>query len=152
LPSRAFWPRVEGEADPVAGTSDSSGLPGGTETVLLAEDEPAVRFLAAETLRRKGYTVLEAENGEEALRVAHEPGGAGIDLLLTDVAMPQMGGLELCGRLRAMLPGIKVIFISGYAAGAIAGNGGSYSNAPFPPKPFTPVAIADKVRKVLDAA
>ena len=147
-----YLPRVEGEADQAAGISESGGLPGGTETVLLAEDEPSVRFVAAEALRRSGYTVLEAANGEEAVRVAHERGMANIDLLVTDVAMPRMGGMELCERLRATCPGIKVLFISGYAAGAIARNGGSNSDVPFLPKPFSPAAIAHKVREVLDAA
>ncbi len=92
---------------------DSSISPQGKETVLLAEDEPLVRSMAATMLRDRGYEVLEAGNGEEALRTVEKQGGEGIELLRTDVVMPQMSCPELVEQLHASHPGIKVLFTSG---------------------------------------
>ncbi len=85
----------------------------GTETILLVEDNESVRALAFQALTRRGYRVLEAANGEEGIRIATELGGA-IDLVITDVVMPVMGGRELSTRLLAMWPGMKILFTSGY--------------------------------------
>lgn len=126
-------------------------LPRGTETVLLVEDEPAVRGLASYVLRRQGYQVLEAENGEEALRVADAHAPYEIDLLLTDVVMPRMGGKELAERLRVDMPETKVIFTSGYAENGSTTGAELDPAIPILAKPFMPEVVAVKVREVLDA-
>lgn len=124
-------------------------LPGGKETVLLVEDEPLVRRLASRVLGGLGYTVLEAANGEEALRLARA--GEAFDLLLTDVVMPGMGGQELAQAARAMRPDARVLFMSGYTDDAVVRRGLSERSIDFLQKPFTPSALAMKVRHVLDA-
>jgi PAS domain S-box-containing protein len=122
---------------------------GGTETILLAEDEDAVRALAREVLEGKGYRVLEARSGHEALALA---AGAGwIDLLVTDVVMPQMGGGELAQRLAALRPGIKVLFVSGYPDDAIVRHGVLERGSAMLQKPFELEAFARKVREVIDS-
>jgi two-component system, cell cycle sensor histidine kinase and response regulator CckA len=125
-------------------------LPRGNETVLLVEDEPAVRGLAAYVLRHQGYTVLEAENGEEALRVAAAHSPDIIDLLLTDVVMPRMGGKELAEHFHEELPETKIMFTSGYPGGGAPKGVDLDPGTPMLAKPFMPDAVADKVREVLD--
>ncbi len=123
-------------------------LPRGTETVLLVEDEAAVRDLEHLILSEQGYRVLTATNGEEALRVASQHEGH-IDLLLTDVVMPQMGGTELAERLRRLRPDLKILFTSGYTEDAIFQNAGPDPEMAFIPKPFQPSEFARKVRDTL---
>jgi CheY-like chemotaxis protein len=120
------------------------------EVILLAEDEDSVRSLVARVLRGQGYTVLEADNGVEALRVAREYAGP-IDLLLTDVVMPQLGGKALAVQLAAVRPGIKTLFMSGYTDRGTSEQGSLGPDAAFLMKPFTSAALARKVRSVLDA-
>jgi two-component system cell cycle sensor histidine kinase/response regulator CckA len=127
-------------------------LPYGTETVLLAEDEPAVRSMMATVLEQQGYTVLQAANGGEALKVAEGHHKSGIDLLLTDVVMPQMGGVELAGRFCTEYPKTKVIFTSGYSDQPIMTLNNSDARVDFIQKPFMPAVLANKVREVLDKA
>ena len=110
---KIYFPRVEGEADKMASTGAEKLSLQGSETVLLAEDEPSIRVLAARILRTHGYTVVEASNGEEAVRIAHDFIGE-IHLLLTDVVMPGMSGRVLASQLEATHHGIKVLFLSGY--------------------------------------
>jgi two-component system cell cycle sensor histidine kinase/response regulator CckA len=119
--------------------SSASGQP---ETILLVEDEPAVRQLFATALTRAGYRVLEARNGQEAIKVFDQNGGF-IDLLLTDMRMPYMGGAELAQHLRARRQGLKLICISGYPGEA----GVKYD---FLAKPFSRDELLKKVREVLD--
>jgi two-component system, cell cycle sensor histidine kinase and response regulator CckA len=126
-----------------------SGL-AGAETLLLVEDAASVRALAARVLRQLGYTVLEASDGVEALRVAGTHLGA-IDLLLTDVVMPQLGGTVLAERLRDMYPRLKVLFMSGYTDQTIIHHNLLEPGVAFLQKPFTPVVLARKVREVLAA-
>jgi two-component system cell cycle sensor histidine kinase/response regulator CckA len=126
-------------------------LPRGSETVLLVEDEPAVCGLAAYVLRHQGYTVLEAENGEEALRVAQAHSPDIIDLLLTDVVMPRMGGKELADHFHKELPETKIMFTSGYPGGGVPKGVDLDPGTPMLAKPFMPDAVAAKVREVLDS-
>ena len=120
----------------------------GTETILLAEDEVALRTLIHETLGRHGYRVLEASGGEEALNISGRHQNP-IHLLIADVVMPQMSGRELGERITAARPETKVLFISGYTDDAIIHHGVIDSDAAFLQKPFSPTALARKVRVVL---
>jgi CheY-like chemotaxis protein len=137
-------------------TLESSPVPirppaaaGGDETVLLVEDEPAVREFAVATLREKGYAVVEAVNGEEGLRLARQHDGK-IDLVLTDVVMPIMGGKEMADALRASHPGIKFLFTSGYTDDALMQHGVLRPDVKFLQKPYMTATLTRKVREVLD--
>ena len=120
----------------------------GTETLLLVEDEAAVRSSLRRLLELQGYTVLEARNGEDALRVfeAHE---GEIDLILTDVTMPEMGGYELVERLRARRPELRVLFMSGYSERAPTTNGFISPGTGYLEKPFTVETLMRRLREVL---
>jgi PAS domain S-box-containing protein len=146
---RIVFPRVHDAPERAA-----PALPGsfrrGSETLLLVEDETTVRKLAHRILTRQGYTVLEAENGIDALRVCEEHIGD-IDLVVTDVVMPEMGGGELAGKLKEVRPGTPVLMVSGYAEDAVLRHGIAESQAWFLEKPFTPDALVRKVREVLDS-
>jgi PAS domain S-box-containing protein len=120
----------------------------GKEVVLVAEDELAVRRLTRAALERGGYVVLEAENGVDALAICQQTHGP-IHLLVTDVIMPQMSGAELATALRERRPGIKVLFLSGYAADVLSDHGG-IGDARFMQKPFRPAELTVAVRALLD--
>jgi DNA-binding NtrC family response regulator len=139
---------VEGTEEAVH--CDSSAIPemGGSETVLLVEDEESVRQLVRETLQSRGYQVIEAENGEQALRAANQMNGP-IHLLLTDVVMPGMGGKELAQQILQAHPGTRVLFLSGYAEDTMVPDGILDSGSAFLQKPFTLQNLARKVREVL---
>ena len=122
----------------------------GSETVLLAEDEATVRRLMRRILDENGYTVLEARDGAEALALARQHAGP-IDLLVTDVVMPEMGGGELTERLKALHPEARVLYVSGYADEATEPHGVLGGGSSFLAKPFSFEALARKVREVLDA-
>jgi two-component system cell cycle sensor histidine kinase/response regulator CckA len=148
---KVFLPRVD-EAVGVSGTEGTGPIATrGSETMLLAEDEPALRAMAREALQNEGYTVLEASNGVEALAAAAAHRGP-LHLLITDVVMPQMGGGELAQRLQAERPGIKVLFMSGYTDDAVIRQGVSEATSTFLQKPFTIAAFARKVRETLDGS
>jgi len=149
---KIYLPRVEDEADrpppvaePPAARAITSGL------VLLVEDEASVRELLRELLETAGYSVLEASRPGEALRIAQaraEP----IQLLITDVVMPEMTGPELARRLAEMRPGLRMLFLSGYTEGVVVDKGLLGEGAHFLQKPFTGEVLEAKVREVLDAA
>jgi two-component system, cell cycle sensor histidine kinase and response regulator CckA len=127
----------------------SKVAPHGKETILLVEDEDAVRGIIKFALQNLDYTVLEARNGEEAVGICErhtEP----IQLLITDVVMPEMGGRQVAERLTACKRGIKVLFLSGYTDDAVVRHGVLQAEVAFLQKPFTPMALANKVRDVLD--
>ncbi|MHB8940358.1 MAG: hybrid sensor histidine kinase/response regulator [Desulfobacteria bacterium] len=148
-----YLPRVEAPEDG-AQVADRPLLPHpspGTETLLLAEDEEVVRGLAREILSGNGYKVLEAGNGREALLLSEAHRGE-IHLLLTDVAMPKMSGRELTERIRLQRPDLRILYMSGYTDDVILRQGVIEDGIPFLQKPFTPEALARKVREVLDRA
>jgi CheY-like chemotaxis protein len=144
---RIYLPRIE--ADPLTPGVGVVSLapPGGTETLLLVEDEERVRGAARRMLEHYGYRVLEAADGEQALRISAEHEGP-IELMITDVMMPRIGGDELARRLTGLRPTMKVIFISGFAEDAAQRLG---AEAVYVQKPFAPSALLRKVREVLDA-
>jgi signal transduction histidine kinase len=125
-------------------------LPRGTETILLAEDDDALRTLTARVLTSQGYKVLEASDGVDALRVAERHNGS-LDLLTTDMVMPSMGGHDLATELSARRPGLKVLFMSGYTDDAI-GRGELQPGDAFLQKPVDPQLLAKKVRQLLDGS
>jgi CheY-like chemotaxis protein len=124
-------------------------LAAGTETILVVEDEDAVRAVAREALRRRGYSVLEAPDTEAALQLAGGFGGR-IALLLTDVVMPGLSGRDLADRLVRSRPDTKVLYMSGYTDAAIVERGVLEPGLNYLQKPFTPDILAQKVREVLD--
>lgn len=134
-------------ASPVLGHGP---LPRGSETILLVEDETSVRRLTSRLLSDLGYRVIEARHGEEALQLAQTSGLQSCDLLLTDVIMPSLGGTELAARLLALRPGLRVVFMSGYADDQFSERGEPQAGAGFLQKPFSQVELAYKLREVLD--
>jgi CheY-like chemotaxis protein len=122
----------------------------GSETILLVEDEEGIRSLVVGILRSRGYTVLEADRPSDALDISKNFEGP-IHLLFTDVVMPQMSGRELAAQISAGRPTTKILYMSGYTNHAIAHHGVLNAGVPFLQKPFTPEALALKVREVLDA-
>ena len=121
----------------------------GSETVLIVEDDNSLRKLVQKSLQPHGYRILVAENGEDALRISKEHEGT-IDLIITDVVMPMMGGKETAERLQAIHPQVKVIYMSGYTDDAIVHHGVLAPGLNFLEKPFSPKGLAHKVREVLD--
>jgi two-component system cell cycle sensor histidine kinase/response regulator CckA len=144
-----YLPRVERPACEPAAPPELQARPG-SETILLVEDEDAVRNLTRRCLQASGYEVLEAANAEEALDVASRHSGR-LHLLVTDVIMPGASGPDLSRQLRARRPDLRVLFVSGYTDAAVASHGVLENGAAFLQKPFTPDALARKVREVLDA-
>jgi PAS domain S-box-containing protein len=145
---RIYLPRVEDALEPVGTAGTSLSQNGGSETVLLVEDEESVRQLVRETLESKGYKVLEADNGEAALRIVSNYSDK-IDMLITDVVMPGMSGRELSARLCASRPQTKVLYLSGYTEDAIGHEGVVDPDTAFLQKPFTLQMLSRKVREVL---
>jgi two-component system cell cycle sensor histidine kinase/response regulator CckA len=146
---KVYLPRVEEPSDDAPPLKEPAPAQHGTETILLVEDEPLVRELTARGLRARGYTVLEAENGAAALRLARRRSGD-IHLLITDVVMPQMGGKPAADRLRKARPGIQVLFISGYTENAIVRQGMLEKGVSYLQKPFSMAALIGAVREALD--
>jgi len=146
---RIHLPRAPG-AVAVAAPMGRAALPRGHETVLLVEDEPAVRRLSHRVLERVGYRVLQAKDGRDALRVMGEHEGA-LHLLLTDMVMPNMGGRELARRVVAARPGTRVLFMSGYTDEPVqGGRDPDGMEAGFIQKPFSPEDLARRTRAALD--
>ncbi|MGH7532048.1 MAG: ATP-binding protein, partial [Gemmatimonadales bacterium] len=146
---RIYLPRIRSAVEqPAPATKPASA--GGHETILVIEDEAQVRRISVRILRAAGYEVLEAGDGVEALAVAAAHGSGSIDLVVTDMIMPQMGGREVAGRLEAANPRLKVLFTSGYTAEAATRQGTLNKAESFLAKPFEPAMLAAKVREILD--
>ena len=146
---KIFLPRVDQVAEPAKGRQADEHHAKGSETILVVEDEAMVRDLTLEVLKESGYTVISAERPDDALRISEQNQGP-IDLLLTDVVMPGMSGLELAERLKPDRPKMKVLYVSGYTADAVARRGMSDPKTAFLQKPFAPGALVRKVREVLE--
>lgn len=147
---KVYLPRLDEDGHSPKPNVSQAKPPGGVETVLLVEDEDTVRSLACQVLAENGYTVLAARHGPEALSLCehyHQP----LHLLVTDVVMPQMSGHELAQQLLQLRPELKVLYISGYTDEALVHHGILEAGIFFLQKPFTPNALAGKVREVLDA-
>ena len=143
-----YLPRID---QPVAAETETPPVmaAGGSETILLVEDEEQVRNLVRDTLRREGYKVLDAPSAAEARRIAGAHKGA-IHLLLSDVVMPKEGGRELAASLASRRPAMKVLFMSGYADPVGVNSGLLARESGFIQKPFTPAALSCKVREILE--
>lgn len=144
-----YLPPVELPLSAVAPRAAPGPLPRGRETLLVVEDEPAVRHLARDVLVAQGYEVLSASNGQDALHVARDY-GAPIRLVVTDVVMPLMGGKVMAEGLKSSYPGLKVLFTSGYSDETITRHGVLDPGVEFLPKPYTPSGLVRKVRELLD--
>ncbi len=143
-------PQVPAPERETAAPARADAPPDGSETILLAEDEPSVRQLAAKILRQRGYKVIESADGRSALAAAATVDGE-LHMLVTDVVMPDLSGPEVAKRLLERRPGVKVLYMSGYTDDAVLQHGVMTKEKPFLQKPFTPGALAQKVREVLDA-
>jgi nitrogen-specific signal transduction histidine kinase/CheY-like chemotaxis protein len=143
-----YLPRHVGTTEP-GGGSTAKSAPRGHETILVVEDDPDILLLTTRMLKRMGYTLLAANAPSEAMRLGREHAGA-IHLLLTDVIMPEMNGRDLANNLKALYPGLKRLFMSGYTANLLAPSGVLEEGLSFLQKPFTLRDLAAKVREVLD--
>ena len=148
---KVYLPRVESLSSEVRSAQPAELCPGGCETLLLVEDEASVRQASGQFLTRSGYTVLEAVDGEDALRASQEYVGR-IDLMITDVVMPRMGGPRLAERLAQERGEMKVLFVSGYAESTVLKHGKVGVTTRFLQKPFSLNDLARKVREVLQSS
>ena len=148
---RIFLPKVPAPPPPSYKKPGASKLPTGTETILVLEDDISVRHLSVRVLRSLGYEVLEAANGDDAQRLIGGRNGKGIDLLLTDVVMPQMSGRYFADWMSKASPETKVVFISGYLQESLQSGDRHDREMFFLPKPFDPEQLATKIRQALDS-
>ena len=130
--------------------SRKAGVKRGTETILLVEDDEAVRALVRQALLREGYKVLDSADPIEAQRISAAFRGR-IQLLITDVVMPKVSGRELAERISPLRPTMKILYMSGYTDGAVLNSGILEAEVAFLQKPFTPDALTAKVREVLES-
>jgi PAS domain S-box-containing protein len=147
---KVYWPQTPAK-ESLPEDKEAGLASGGNETVMVCEDEDSVRRLTVLQLREAGYTVLEAENGDQALRLVEEF-DLPVDLLVTDVIMPYMDGETLSKELLASYPGLKTLFVSGYTAHAIARHGVLDKGLNFIEKPFNRMKLLHRVRQILDSA
>jgi CheY-like chemotaxis protein len=145
---KIYLPRTDAAPEP-SGNTELKRLPTGAESILVVEDEPAVRELAVLILRERGYQVQESGNAFEALELIRK--NVAFDLVLTDVIMPQMSGKALCDQIKSQIPHTKVLLMSGYTDDALAHHGVLDEGLSFLEKPFSPLQLTRKVREVLDA-
>ena len=148
---KVFLPVAREALDPVPPLPAPSDKGAGNETVLLVEDEPQIREFASEVLTGRGYRVLTAANGREALRRFTEPGQAPVAIIVTDIVMPEMSGRDLARRARELVPGLPVILTSGFTFDAIQQDEPPEEGLHFMSKPYAMTQLAEKVREALDA-
>jgi PAS domain S-box-containing protein len=148
---KIYLPLARDDAAGASGSSFGKVDPRGSETILIAEDAPAVRAAMRQILERHGYTVIDAPSGRIALAAASKHPGS-IDLLITDVVMPEMGGRELAEQFALVRPNAKVLYVSGYTNDAVTWQQGFAVGSAFIQKPFAPDALARKIRDLLDSA
>jgi len=148
---KIYLPRLVTDEDTDKAVPEKKAAAGGAETILLVEDEPSILRMARMMLESKGYTVLTAGTPTEAVEKAEKHSGA-IDMLMTDVIMPEMNGRDLAGKITALYPDINLLFMSGYTADAIAHQGILDDRVAFLQKPFSMGDMTEKVRAVLDSA
>jgi PAS domain S-box-containing protein len=148
---KSYLPRVDAPVTTVATPSEDNTAPPGSETILVVEDEAAVRELTCLVLRDLGYKVFEAGNGLEALKLMEAGSLPRLDLLMTDMVMPELGGRDLADRMAQKQPGIRILFVSGYTQDSLeVKEGGQWGATGFLQKPFVPQTLARKVRAILD--
>ncbi len=146
---KIYLPEIAASSDVVAQLAAPQSIVGGTETILLVEDETGVRELALVALEANGYFVLSAADGATALALAESHDGK-IDLLLTDVVMPEMSGRQLAERMHLRQPPVRVMYMSGYTDDMVVRHGILHADVSFLQKPYTPSMLLRKVRQVLD--
>jgi CheY-like chemotaxis protein len=147
---RIYLPVTDALIEPEQPAPQQTIATEGTETLLLVEDNAAVRELCSRALRRRGYTVYEAANADEAIDWSTR-GTVKPDLLVTDVVMPGLSGPNLAARLMQQNPRLRVLYVSGYSDDATAVHGAFWGGVPLLQKPFTPGQLAERVRATLDA-
>jgi CheY-like chemotaxis protein len=147
---RLYLPRTEETGAAAPAVPQEFRVPKGNETLLLVEDEEAVRTLARLVLQSYGYQVLEARDGQEGLALAQQHSGP-IHMVVTDMVMPRMSGRQLADQLARIRPKIPILFMSGYTDDAILQSGATGPGEAFVHKPISPLALARKVRQILDA-
>ena len=146
---KVYFPAVQEPATPRERVQSEGPPPRGNETILICEDDNAVRELTKQTLKEAGYTVITAEEGQKALQLAGETTGR-IDLLITDVIMPEMNGKKLSDTLTKSRPEIRTLFVSGYTSNVIAHHGVLEENVEFLEKPYSRQQLLERIREVLD--
>jgi signal transduction histidine kinase len=149
---KIYFPRVQQPLDSGTKFFRKGPLPRGTETLLVVEDEPSLKHLAQSVLEGQGYTVRSASNGQDALHTVRDHKGPPIQLVVTDVIMPLMGGKVMAEWLKTTNPDLKILFTSGYTGGEITTDGMLQPGVEFLPKPYTPATLSRKVREMLDTA
>jgi len=147
---QAYWPEFHGQADELPREGEASPVRGGSERILIVEDDSVLRALSVRTLTQQGYACMAAESAEEGLAMLRA--GAAADLLITDVVMPGMSGGSLGELLEREQPGLPILYTSGFAGEDIVRRGLLAADRPFLQKPFTPGELARKAREVLDLA
>ena len=145
---KIYFPLAAETVEPLSGDDALRGETGGNETILLVEDDSAVRAFSIRVLRDRGYAVLEAKDGDEALAICDEYEGP-IHLMITDVIMPGMSGRELAEHLARVCPNVKVLYVSGYTDNAIVHHGVLDAGVAFLQKPFSSGGLLRKVRETL---
>jgi PAS domain S-box-containing protein len=149
---RILLPKLEGTIEHTSESPCPTRQQGGQETILVVEDDPRVREVVVKVLRSRGYTVMETFDGVQALDQVRDDKDRRIDLVLTDLVMPKLGGLELADELLLLRPSLPVICMSGYSDEAASGDLYRSTDLPFLQKPFTPEQLLQKIRDVFDAS